>query len=53
MSELLKKLSVSLKLEHTYTNHSLRATFVTAAADAGLSNQEIMAVTDHRAANFP
>ncbi len=31
-----------------YTNHSLRATYITFAIRSGLSRREIMAVTAHR-----
>lgn len=51
VADLLKRLSTRLKMSQTYTNHCLRASFVTYATEAGLTDSEIMSVTGHRSAD--
>lgn len=45
---IMKAISTQLELSIMYTNHSVRATYITQLKDQGFSNEEICNVTGHK-----
>lgn len=48
LSTTMKDISSTARLSRIYTNNSVRATAITLWENAGLTNQEIMAISSHR-----
>ena len=48
LSQMMPLLYVRAKLSIRYTNHCIRTSVVTELKDAGFSNHEVCAITDHQ-----
>ena len=48
LAEMMKDISKDAGLARVYTNHSVRATAITLWDNFGLSDRQIMAISDHR-----